>query len=65
MLHDNKTKRKIYVHKPGEPKEGLLEVVVTLGGDVVVLEVLLPVEHDALGFHFPVLDVNLEYTIKI
>ena len=37
----------------GQPEEWLLEVVVALGGYVVVLEVLLAVEHDALGFHFP------------
>ena len=48
---------------PGEPEEGLLEVVVALGGDVVVLEVLLPVEHDALGLYLPVLDVNLNNNI--
>lgn len=35
----------------GEPKEGLLEVVVGLGTDVVVLEVLLAVESDVLGLH--------------
>ena len=43
----------------GQPQEGFLEVVVRLGGDVVVLEVLLPVEHDGLGLHLPVLDVDL------
>jgi len=32
-----------------EPEEGLLEVVVGLGRDVVVLQVLLPVEGDLLG----------------
>lgn len=47
---------------PGEPEEGLLEVVVALSRDVVVLKVLLPMEHDALGLHFPVLDVNLKNT---
>ena len=43
----------------GQPEERLLKVVVGLGGDVVVLEVLLPVEHDGLGLDLPVLDVHL------
>ncbi|KAL1403393.1 hypothetical protein pipiens_019388, partial [Culex pipiens pipiens] len=37
---------------------GWLEAVIRLCGDVIVLQVLLPVEHDRLGFHFPVLDVD-------
>ena len=40
-------------------QERLLEVVVGLGGDVVVLEVLLPVEGDGLGLDFSLLDVYL------
>ena len=44
---------------PGQPEEGLLEVVVRLGGDVVILKVLLPVEDDRLGLDLPVLDVHL------
>ena len=44
---------------PGQPKEGLLKVVVGLGRDVVVLEVLLAVEHDGLGLDLAVLDVDL------
>jgi hypothetical protein len=44
---------------PGEPQEGLLEVVVGLGGDVVVLEVLLAVECDGLGLDLALLDVDL------
>jgi hypothetical protein len=44
---------------PGEPEEGLLEVVVGLGGDVVVLEVLLSVEGDGLGLDLALLDVDL------
>ena len=44
---------------PGEPQEGLLEVVVGLGGNVVVLEVLLAVEGDGLGLHLPLLHVDL------
>lgn len=42
-----------------EPKEGLLEVVVGLGGDVVVLEVLLAVEGDGLGLDLALLHVDL------
>ena len=51
--HSSKSK------EPGQPEERLLEVVVGLGGDVVVLEVLLPVEDDGLGLHLAVLDVHL------
>jgi hypothetical protein len=43
----------------GEPEEGLLEVVVGLGGDVVVLEVLLAVEGDGLGLDLALLHVDL------
>ena len=43
----------------GQPQERLLEVVVGLGGDIVVLEVLLPVEGDGLGLHLALLDVDL------
>ena len=42
-----------------EPHEGLLELVVALGGDVVVLEVLLAVEGDLLGLDLAVLDIDL------
>lgn len=42
-----------------EPEEGLLEVVVGLGGDVVVLEVLLAVEGDGLGLDLALLHVDL------
>jgi len=42
-----------------EPHEGLLELIVGLGGDVVVLEVFLAVESDLLGLHLAVLDINL------
>jgi len=44
---------------PREPQEGLLEVVVGLGGDVVVLEVLLAVEGDGLGLDLALFDVDL------
>jgi len=43
----------------GEPQERLLKVVVGLGRDVVVLEVLLAVEGDGLGFDLPFLHVHL------
>lgn len=43
----------------GEPEEGLLEVVVGLGGDVVVLKVLLSVESDGLGLDLSLLHVDL------
>ena len=39
-------------------KEGFFEVVVTLGRDIVVLEVLLAVELDILGLDSPVFAVN-------
>ena len=42
-----------------EPDEGLLELVVGLGGDIVVLEVLLSVESDLLGLDLSVLDIDL------
>lgn len=42
-----------------QPQEGLLEVVVGLGGDVVVLQVLLAVEGDGLGLDLSLLDVDL------
>ena len=42
-----------------EPNEGLFELVVALGGDVVVLEVLLAVEGDLLGLDLAVLDIDL------
>ena len=42
-----------------EPDEWLFELVVRFGGDVVVLEVLLPVEGNLLGLDFSILDVDL------
>jgi hypothetical protein len=42
-----------------EPEEGLLEVVVGLGRDIVVLEVLLAVESDGLGLDLALLHVDL------
>ena len=42
-----------------EADEWLLELVVALGRDVVVLEILLPVEGNLFGFHLSVLHVYL------
>lgn len=42
-----------------EPQERFLEVVVGFSRDIVVLEVLLAVESDSLGLHFPLFDVDL------
>ncbi|KAH3678749.1 hypothetical protein OGATHE_000017 [Ogataea polymorpha] len=42
----------------GEPQERLLEVVVRLGRDVEVLQVLLSVEGDGLGLDLSLLDVD-------
>ena len=44
---------------PSEPQEGLLKIVIGLGRDVVILEILLAVKHDGLGLDLPVLDVDL------
>src|SRR5690348_16119550 len=43
----------------GKPKERLLEVVVGLGRDLEVLEVLLAVEGDSTGLDLALLDVDL------
>lgn len=43
----------------GEPQEGLLEVVVGLGGDLVVGQVLLAVEGDGLGLDLALLNIDL------
>ena len=43
---------------PRQPQKRLLEVVVGLGRDVVVLQVLLAVEGDGLGFHFALFHVH-------
>ena len=41
-----------------EPDEWLLELIVGLGRDIVVLQVLLSVESDLLGLNLSVLDIN-------
>lgn len=46
----------------GQPQERLLKVVVGLGRDIVVLQVLLPVECDLLGLDLAILDVHLVST---
>ena len=45
-----------------QPEEGLLEVVVGLGGNVVVLKILLAVENDGLSLDFALLDVDFVTT---
>lgn len=42
-----------------EPDEGLLKLVVALGRDVVILQVLLAVEGDLLGLHLAVFNIDL------
>jgi hypothetical protein len=43
---------------PSQPEEGLLEVVVGLGGDIVVLQILLAVEGNGLSLDFSLLDID-------
>lgn len=43
----------------GEPEEGLLEVIIRLGRNIVVLEVLLAVEGDGLRLDLALLYVDL------
>lgn len=62
--HSSKSREKTYKSLVAdklscEPQEGLLEVVVGLGRDVVVLEVLLAVEGDGLGLDLALLDIDL------
>lgn len=45
-------------HSTEEPDEGLLELIVTLGGDIVILQVLLAMEGDLLGLDLSVTDIN-------
>ena len=46
-------------HASEQPDERLLELVVALGRDVVVLQILLPVERDLLGLDLAVAHVDL------
>ena len=57
--HGNKVEVGLTAQLASKPEEGLLKVVVALGTDIVVLEVLLAVKRDVLGLHLTVLDVNL------
>ena len=59
FVHVHAYKSLVADELPCEPQEGLLEVVVGLGGDVVVLEVLLAVEGDGLGLDLALLDIDL------
>jgi hypothetical protein len=43
----------------GKPQERLLKVVVGLGRDIIVLQVLLAVEGDSLGLDLTLLDIDL------
>ena len=45
-----------------QPQEGLFEVVVGFGGDIIVLQVLLAMESDSLGLHFTLFDVDFVAT---
>ena len=55
----NELEGRLVAELAGQPKVRLLEVVVGLGGDVVVLEVLLSVEGDLLGLHLTLTNINL------
>lgn len=55
----NKLQSGVTNELPSQPQEGLLEVVVRLGGDVVILEVLLAMERNGLGFDLAFLHVDL------
>lgn len=46
-------------HATEKPDERLFELVVALGTDVVVLQVLFTMEGDLLGLHLTVTDINL------
>ncbi len=46
-------------HSTEEPDEGLLKLIIALGGDVVVLQVLLAVEGDLLSLDLSVTHVDL------
>lgn len=54
----DKLKGRVTDKLPGQPQKGLLEVVVRLGGNVVILEIFLAVESDGLGFDLAFLHVD-------
>lgn len=45
---------------PCQPQEGFFEVVVGFGGDLQILEILLPVEGDVGSLDFSLLDRRSE-----
>ena len=47
---------------PGQIEERLLEIVVALRWNLIILQILLPVEGNLLCLHLPVLDINLVTT---
>lgn len=55
----NKLKSRVSNKLSSEPQKGLLKVVVGFGRNVVVLQVLLAVECNALGLDLALLDINL------
>ena len=57
--HGHKVQVRLATQLSRQPQERLLEVVVALGADVVVLQVLLAVECDVLSLDLAILDVNL------
>lgn len=48
---------------PRQPEEGLFKVVVGLGGNLEILEVLFPVESDSAGLYFALLNENQPSTL--
>lgn len=58
----NEGKGVVTAELASEVKEGLFEVVVGLGRDIIVLEVLLAMESDLLGLNLAILDINLVTT---
>ena len=55
----HKGERVVIDHLSEEPDEWLLILIVRFGRDVIVLQVLLPVEGDLLGLDLSVLDIDL------
>ena len=54
------THERLIAHKlPREPQERLLEVVIRLGGNIVVLKVFLAMKGDGLGLDFALLHIDL------
>ena len=55
----NEYKLIIPTQLPGQPQKGFLKVVITLGGNVVILQIFLAMECDLLGFDFTIFDFDL------